>query len=88
MVKLEYTPRAQRDLLSLEVSVARRIIKKIEENASLADPLLRAKSLTGTLSHCYRYRIGDYRAVFSVEENGSLTLLTIFMVGHRREVYK
>ncbi|MBP6881235.1 MAG: hypothetical protein KBC35_01275 [Candidatus Pacebacteria bacterium] len=36
----------------------------------------------------YRYRIGDYRAIFSVAADGTITLLTILSVKHRKDVYR
>ncbi len=88
MVRLEYTPQARKDLTRLENLDAKRIVKKIEECASLPDPLMRAKPLTGVLAGKYRYRIGDYRAIFSVGADGTITLLTILSVKHRKEVYR
>jgi mRNA interferase RelE/StbE len=32
----------------------------------------------------YRFRIGDYRVIFDIEENE----IVVLKVGHRREIYK
>jgi mRNA interferase RelE/StbE len=34
----------------------------------------------------YRLRVGDYRVLYSVDDRTQL--ITIFAIGHRREVYK
>lgn len=34
----------------------------------------------------YRLRVGDYRVLYTVDDKDSL--VTIFAVGHRREVYR
>jgi mRNA interferase RelE/StbE len=87
-VVIIYSPIADRDLMKLGRYLAERIACKIEENASQEHPLLRAKPLTGVLSDKYRYRIGDYRAVFSIAADGTITLLTILSVKHRKDVYR
>jgi len=84
---LEYTDRSQKELRSLSPAVARRIVKKLDENIALVDPLQRAKVLTGELAGVYRYRIGDYRVLFDYTESNEIIVLMILKVGHRKNVY-
>jgi len=42
-------------------------------------------ALTGDLKGLWRYRVGDYRIVASIEDNRFVVL--VVTIGHRREVY-
>jgi mRNA interferase RelE/StbE len=85
---LQYTKHALDDLKKLEKKTALRIVSKIKENSKLSDPLVRAKALSGILSGVYRYRIGDYRALFEVDKKGIVTILSVLRIKHRKEVYE
>ncbi len=87
-VTIIYSESALKNLKQLDKVVAKRIVLKIKDNAEQADPLSRAKSLTGKLSGWYRYRIGDYRAIFSIDSNGKITLLKILQIKHRKDIYR
>jgi mRNA interferase RelE/StbE len=88
IVSIIYSETALKDLKGLEKVVAKRIVLKIKVNAEQTDQLLRAKSLTGELSGWYRYRIGDYRAIFSLDNNGQIVLLKVLKIKHRKDVYR
>ena len=88
IVCIIYSETALKDLKQLDKVVARRIVLKIKDNADQANPLLRAKQLVGKLNGWYRYRIGDYRAIFSVDSNGQIILLKVLQVKYRKEVYR
>lgn len=83
-----YSDTAVRQLKKLSPALARRIVFKIAENAAQKDPLSRAKALQGRLSGKYRYRVGDYRAIFTVDAKGRLVVLIIITIKHRRDVYR
>lgn len=83
-----YSPDAVRDLKQIDKPIALRIVKKIDENATQADPLSRAKPLTGVLAGRYRYRIGDYRAIFSFDAKGRMSILKVLKIQHRKDVYR
>jgi len=86
--RLLYTSTALKQLQKLDLSVAGRITSKIEQLTNNDQPLLSAKSLQGELAGKYRYRIGDYRAIFSIDNKGVITLLTILNISHRKDIYK
>ncbi len=87
--KLIYTRSAYRDLDRLDKKVALRILKKVEGFLALANPMSKAKKLKNFKLDTYRFRIGDYRAVFRLDEkSGKLVILVILKVAHRKEVYK
>ncbi len=87
-VSVIYSNVALEQLKKLDAVVAKRIAIKIADNTSQNDPLLRAKPLYGNLSGMYRYRIGDYRAIFMLDGKGKLILLTILSIKHRKDVYR
>lgn len=87
-LKIIYSDDALRQLKKLSPTLSKRIVLKIADNAIQVDPLSRAKALQGTLSGKYRYRIGDYRAIFTIDEKGNITILTILNIKHRKDVYK
>ena len=80
--RLVYTHRAVKDIEALDTTVKQRIGKtlhRFEQN-----PLAHAEPLKQSELGSYRFRIGDYRAVFDLigEE------IIVLRVGHRREIYK
>lgn len=83
--KILLTESAERDLRKLDAQVAKRIISKLRTYESDESPFHHAKQLKG-LKDTYRFRIGDYRAIFEVMPNGTLTILMVLNVGHRKEV--
>lgn len=36
----------------------------------------------------YRFRIGDYRATFDLNEEGEITILYILSIKHRKNAYR
>ena len=78
--KIEFKPRALKDLRSINADDARKILVKIRamEN-NLAGNV---KRLTNFESQ-YRLRVGNYRVLLDVESNN----IIIYCVKHRREAY-
>ena len=85
-MQVRYEAKAVKDMKAITPVDRTRIRQKIEQYA--ADPASQAnnvKALQG--SDLYRLRVGDYRAIFAVEEDGTLTIMVVIRVRHRREVY-
>jgi mRNA interferase RelE/StbE len=87
MFKIEYTKNAVKDLRRLEKQTAKRILKKMDFFSKQEDPLSFAKKLTDSSLGEYRFRIGDYRVLFDLNQDGSLQILMVLSVKHRREAY-
>ena len=83
----QWTHKALKDLLLIGNSIADRITKKVDAYCSNANPLRYAKALKGDFQGLYRFRIGDYRAVFQKQADGTLTILLILRVKHRKDIY-
>jgi mRNA interferase RelE/StbE len=86
--KVELTRAAERDLDKLDPSVARRILKFLHERvAQLDDPRTLGEALSGPrLGECWKYRVGDYRLICSIED--AKVLILVLRLGNRREVYR
>ena len=84
---LELSPRAQQQLDKLDKAAARRIAKFLYERVGrLNDPRQIGEPLQGTLIGLWRYRVGDYRIICTLEHDRLVVL--VLRIGHRREVYK
>ena len=82
MYRIILTKKAIKDLEKLEDNIKMRIGEKLK---FLSDnPYLYAKKLTNPEIGTYRFRIGDYRVIFDINEND----IVILRIGHRKEIYK
>ncbi len=84
--KFKLSKNAQKSLLSLDSTVASRILDKISWLQKQEDPLKFGKQLTGSELGDIRFRIGDYRAIATIEHN--ILIITIIKIGHRSTVYR
>lgn len=87
-VQIRYSERAKNQLLDLERKTAQKIVRKIRFYAESNEPLEHAKPLKGMLEGRYRYRIGNYRAIFECDDKEELVVITILIVKHRKDIYK
>ncbi len=78
------TSNARDDLKRINRSDAERIVKKMRWVAANAE-LVQHEPLKGQWSDYYRWRIGDYRAIYELDHDGLLVIVAF--IGHRREVY-
>lgn len=75
---------ALRQLKKLSKDIQIRIVKKLDFFCSHDDPVEFAESLVRSELGSYRFRIGDYRVIFDLEDGGIIILL----IGHRRDIYR
>lgn len=84
---VEFNDTAKREFRKLDRLWQRKILDYLEDEiAPLTDPHSRGKALTGDKQGLWRYRIGDYRAICSIDHDALLIL--VVEVGHRRETYR
>ena len=80
--KIEYKSSVVRDLKKLDKGVAGRILDQLEmdlsENPDGGQPL------TGQFKGLFKYRVGDYRIIYTRTVEGILVL----RIGHRSKVYR
>jgi mRNA interferase RelE/StbE len=87
-VRLLYTQKAVSDLDALGVLIAKRIITKLRFYSESNNPMKEAKRLHGAFHGLYRFRIGDYRAIFQKDAQGKIVILTVVRIKHRKDVYE
>ncbi|OGG93825.1 hypothetical protein A2609_01085 [Candidatus Kaiserbacteria bacterium RIFOXYD1_FULL_47_14] len=83
MVSVKLSAHALRDLEEIDQIVSKRILEKLawlEQNFVTIVP----ERLHRELRNSYKLRIGNYRAVYAIHGN----IVTVEMIGHRRDVYK
>ena len=85
--KIEYTNKAIKSLQKIDVIQSQKIVKKIKFYAKCEDIFTVAKKLKPPFDSLYRFRIGDYRAIFDIDNKGNITILTILDIKHRKDVY-
>jgi mRNA interferase RelE/StbE len=84
--RVEFDPNAARDLRKLGAEAQRLILRYLRERIATAeDPRRFGRPLTHDLKGLWRYRVGDYRIVASIEDGRFIVL--VVTVDHRREVY-
>lgn len=84
----EYTNQASEDLCKLQKNISKRILSKIIFFCSQKDPLKYAKKLKNFTFGTYRFRIGEYRVIFDLDQKGNIKILMILRIKHRKDVYK
>jgi mRNA interferase RelE/StbE len=87
MHKVIYSDNSLKDLRKIENAIAKRIVKKIAFFSQQLDVLEFAKPLRGLGDGRFRFRIGDYRAIFAIDKSGKIQILMILNVKHRKEIY-
>ena len=80
--KIAYKSSVARDLKLIGKSQADRLISKIKKE--LPARALSCSMLKGLYAGLRKYRIGDYRVIFSV----MLGQILILRIAHRKEAYK
>lgn len=87
MYQVIYDKKMRKQIEKLDQQT-RRIIKRwIENNLQGTDnPRQHGKPLKGTLSHLWRYRIGDYRLLAEIKDT-ELVIVAVEL-GHRRDIYQ
>jgi mRNA interferase RelE/StbE len=80
-MKLEFKPRAEKDLSGLSAANQSRILQKVEMlQHGLRGDIKRLTNFTPE----YRLRVGDYRILFELVESR----IVIYHVLHRRDAYR
>jgi mRNA interferase RelE/StbE len=82
MFKVVITHNALKDINNLTQDVKKRIASKIKEYSN--DPIYYSRKLTDPKIGSYRFRIGDYRVIFDIEDE----TIIVLRVGHRKNIYK
>ena len=85
--RVEFNVTATRQLRKLDRQAQGKILDYLEDEiTALENPRSRGKALVGNKRGLWRYRVGDYRIICSLE-NETMTVLVVEL-GHRRDVYQ
>ena len=86
--KIRFVPAAERELDKLDKPVAQRILKFLTERLAPSDnPRSLGAPLTGSkLGDFWKYRIGNYRVIASIEDD--IVTILVLKVDKRSDVYK
>jgi len=84
--EIRFTQTAEKEFEKLDKAVCRTINRYIYERIAIQeDPKRFGKPLSGNLKEFWRYRIGDYRLICEVREQGMI--IFVARIAHRKEVY-
>lgn len=84
---VEFSPGARRQLKKLDGAIRKEIISYLETRIEgSSDPKRFGHALTRDLAGLWRYRVGDWRIVCSIQTARLIVL--VVKVAHRREVYE
>ena len=84
--RVEFAPRAYMAFAKIDKITAKRITSKLAEVSRLENPRDMGEALTGNLAGLWRYRVGDYRVICSIEDDAIVIL--VVDIDHRRQVYR
>ena len=82
MYKVVFTQRALKDWADLDKEIQNRIAMKLREYTK--EPFKFARKLINPKIGTYRFRMGDYRVIFDIDEQN----IVVLRVGHRKDIYK
>ena len=83
---IEFEKKAKKEFTSLDKPIQKQIDKFLLKLMKITNPRSIGDALQGQLKNLWRYRVGDYRLICSIEDK-AITVL-VLRVGHRREVYE
>ncbi len=84
MFKVEYAKGVAKDLRKLPKSVQRRALEIVEKIIA-PDPHV-GKPLTGPYRGLWKFRLGDYRIIYSIEK--AKLVIFVLRIRHRKDVYQ
>ncbi|MEX2517313.1 MAG: type II toxin-antitoxin system RelE/ParE family toxin [Gammaproteobacteria bacterium] len=86
--KIEFVSSAEKDLKKVGPEASRRIIRFLRERIiKLDNPRALGEPLHGPeLGKFWKYRIGQYRIIASIED--SELVILVVRIGHRSQVYR
>jgi len=84
--KVNYTRTSVKQLSSLPRETALKISNLMDMIAFSGKPLNSGKALTGNLAEYWRYRIGNYRIICHIDNEGEEIM--VVAIGDRKSIYK
>ncbi len=95
MYRLSLVRKAQKFYEKADTSLARRLNQCFDQLRQDPYGSTNIKLLHGTFEGCFRYRVGDWRVVYRINEgpggepdDETEGIITVLLIAHRREVYR
>lgn len=85
MYKINFTPTGESSIAKLDRVIGQRILDKVKWLSQNLDDLT-PQPLKGRFSGLYKLKVGDWRVIYEIVSNEKI--ITIHVVGHRKEIYK
>ena len=85
MYTIAINPSALKELSKLPKATVKKAEKAIDSLANNPRPI-GVKKLKGSDEDLYRIRVGDYRIIYSIEDE--IKIIDILKIGHRKEIYR
>ena len=82
---IEFDKKAEKEFKKLDKAIQKKIDRLIIKLSKSRNPRDTGKPLKGKLGPFWRYRIGDYRLICSIEDK--ILTIVVLRVSHRRYVY-
>ncbi len=84
---IEWATSVQKSMKKVDHTERKKIREYLENKvAVLDDPRQLGKSLTGNMSEFWRYRVGNYRIITSIQDE--TVKILVVRVGHRKNIYE
>lgn len=84
---IEYDEKVIKQLKKIDKHQREILLKWIKKNLeNTKEPREKGKSLKGNLGEYWRYRVGQYRIITSIDDEK--ILITVISVGHRKDIYR
>lgn len=83
--KILYKASIKKDLKKISKDI-RYILKRAIEEKLMVDPLKFGLPLKRSLKNYMKFRVGDYRIIYSIEKKTAT--VCVIKIGYRKDVYK
>jgi mRNA interferase RelE/StbE len=86
MYKVDLSAKAQKFYGKADLPLARKLARCFEQLEQDPRQHSNIKQLKGGLAGCYRYRVGDYRVIYRIDD--AQQLVAVLKIAHRSEAYE
>jgi mRNA interferase RelE/StbE len=86
MYEVLLNPDAEKIYVKADKPLAKKIARCLQQLEQTPRSHPNIKALKGQFTGYYRYRVGDYRVIYSVEDE--LVQVLVIIIAHRSEVYE
>lgn len=84
-MRFVYATKANKQFRKLDAVTQKRVKNYTSELQTLENPRSRGSALVGNLAGLWRYRVGDYRLIYHINDD-ELVILCL-EIAHRNKVY-